>query len=57
MLEASHEGIDSSPTACLRSVLFQPFPKGHIQSGAARTRDQPSLLNQVLISAEGYILH
>ncbi len=51
MAEAAHQRIDRRTTTCLRSVLFQPFPKGCIQRFVLRACDQPRLLDQVFICA------
>jgi len=57
MAQAAHQRIHGRTASGLRGILFQPFPKGCIQSLVLRSSYQPRLLNKVFVSAQSDIFH
>ena len=57
MPQPLHQGFVFLCAPLLCRELKQPFPKRRIQGGVLRSGLVPGLLDQVLIRAEGNVLH
>jgi len=57
MFEPSHESVYGSALTRLHGILFQPLAKCGVKGRAAPLGNQPSLLDDMLFSAEGDVFH
>jgi hypothetical protein len=55
--EPSHESVYGGTLTRPQGILFQPFAKSSVKDGAAPSGNQPSVRDEMLVSAEGDVFH
>ena len=57
VLQAVHQRIEALGVTRALRELRKPFPEGFVQGSALPARNQARPLDQVLVGAQGYVLH
>lgn len=56
-MKTAHERIHSRASAILSGVLLEPLTECRVERRMTRLGDESSLLDQILIGAQGYVFH